>query len=161
MSKGISKLCTKKKLLYKRFKKSGSLVAEQQFKECNSKLKKPIRRSHINYLLGISKTARSNPKNFWNYIIRSSTKDSSQLSFSIDDGDITDPFNIAHAFKNNFSSKFGTSPPVDLNDLPDYSSSHGGASFSFEIFLWMKLLIFSKCLTLTSPLVQMVSFPFS
>ena len=68
MSKEIRKLCTKKKILYKRFKKSSSHSAEQKFKECSKQLKKAIRKSHSNYSLGISKIAGTNPKKFWNYV---------------------------------------------------------------------------------------------
>ena len=54
MTKDIRKLCTKKKLLYKRFKKSGSIVVEQQFKDCSRKLKRAIRKSgHVDNALTI------------------------------------------------------------------------------------------------------------
>ena len=133
MTKDIKKLCTKKKRLYKKFKKSGCQVAEKQFKECSNNLKKTIRKRHSVYSLNISKTAGINPKKFWNYV-RSNTKDSSQLSFTTDDGDLTDPQDIACAFNKHFSSNFGTSSHVDLNCLPDSPPSHGGACFSFDSF---------------------------
>ena len=62
MTKEIRKLCTRKRLLNKQFKRSGSHITEQQFKECSSNLKKAIWKSHNNYVLGISKIAGTNPK---------------------------------------------------------------------------------------------------
>ena len=133
MTKEIRKLCTRKKILYKRFKNSGSHVVEKQFKECSKMLKKAIKKSHRSYSLGISQTAKSNPKKFWNYV-RSSTKEPSQLSFSTSDGDLTDPHAIACAFNNHFAGNFGTSSSVDLNSLPNSPPSHGGDCFSFDSF---------------------------
>ena len=133
MTKEIRKLCTRKKLLYKRFKKSGSHITEQQFKECSSNLKRAIRKSHSNYSLSISKIAGTNPKKFWNYV-RSSTKESSQLSFTTENGDLTDSLDIACAFNSHFSNNFGTSSSIDLGCLPNSPPSHGGPCFSFDMF---------------------------
>ena len=129
MTKEIRKLCTRKRLLNKQFKRSGSHITEQQFKECSSNLKKKaIWKSHNNYVLGISKIAGTNPKKKWNYV-RSSTKESSQLSFTIDNGDLTDSLDIACAFNSHFSNNFGTSSFIDLHCLPNSPSSHGGSCF--------------------------------
>ena len=68
MNKDIRKMCTRKKLLYKRAKNSGSEVAWQQFKECSNKVKALGRKSHKDYTYGISVNAKYNPKKFWSYI---------------------------------------------------------------------------------------------
>ena len=68
MNKDIRKMCTRKKLLYKRAKSSGSGVAWQQFKECSNKVKALARKSHRDYTYGISVNAKYNPKKFWSYI---------------------------------------------------------------------------------------------
>ena len=46
MTKEIRKMCTRKKLLYKRAKSCNSDVAWQQFKECSNKVKALIRKSN-------------------------------------------------------------------------------------------------------------------
>ena len=68
MNKDIRKMCTRKKLLYKRAKSSGSEVAWQKFKECSNKVKALVRKSHKDYTYGISVNAKYNPKKFWSYI---------------------------------------------------------------------------------------------
>jgi hypothetical protein len=134
MSKEIRKICTKKKVLYKRFKKNNSHSNEQKFKECSKQLKNAIRRSHSNYSMGISKIAGSNPKKFWNYV-RSCKKGSSQISFTTNDGELTEPVEIAHAFNCHFSNNFGdSSVPIDLSSLTSSPPSHGGDCLSFEYF---------------------------
>ena len=134
MNKEIRKLCTKKKMLYKRAKASKSAVAQQQFKDCSNKLKALIRKSHSSYTYSISKNFKSNPKKFWSYIA-STKKCSDNLSFTIDDVIVNDSMDIANAFNKHFSSKFdGMYDPLDLALLIDSPTSHGGSSFSFDPF---------------------------
>ena len=68
MNKDIRRMCTRKKLLYKRANSSNSEVAWQQFKECSNKVKALVRKNHRDYNYGISVNAKRNPKKFWSYI---------------------------------------------------------------------------------------------
>ena len=85
MTKEIRKLCTKKKMLYKRAKCSKSVVAQQQFKDCSRKLKSLIRKNHSMYTNTISNDYQTNPKRFWSYVA-SKSKCPDNSCFSIDDG---------------------------------------------------------------------------
>ena len=132
INKDIRKLCTKKKMLYKRSKVSKSPVALQQFKDCSNKLKAAIRKSHKNYTYDISANVKSNPKKFWSYVA-SSKKCSENTCFTVDNDVITDPKDIADVFNTHFSSKFvDMYEPIDLDSLPDSIPSHGAAPFSFD-----------------------------
>lgn len=134
MNKDIRKMCTKKKLLYKRAKSSNSDVAWQQFKECSSKVKSLIRKSHRDYTHDISVNAKCNPKKFWSYIA-SQRKCSDNSCFTIDDTVVSNPFDIANAFNKHFSSKFdGMYNPLDLSSLPDTPTSHGAPPLCFDFF---------------------------
>ena len=134
MTKEIRKMCTRKKLLYKRAKSSNSDVAWQQFKECSNKVKALIRKSHMDYTHDISVNAKRNPKKFWSYV-SSQRKGSDNTSFTIDDNVVSDPSDIADAFNNHFASKFdGVYNPLHLSSLLDVSTSHGGPPLCFDPF---------------------------
>ena len=134
MNKDIRKMCTRKKLLYKRAKSSGSEVAWQQFKECSNKVKALVRKSHRDYTYGISVNAKYNPKKFWSYI-SSLRKDCDNVCFTINGTTVSNPSNIADEFNNHFCSKFdGIYKPLDLSSLPDTPTSHGASPLSFDSF---------------------------
>ena len=134
MNKDIRKMCTRKKLLYKRAKSSGSEVAWQQFKECSNKVKALVRKSHRDYTYGISVNAKYNPKKFWSYI-SSLRKDCDNTCFTINGTTVSNPSDIADKFNNHFCSKFdGIYKPLDLSSLPDTPTSHGAPPLSFDSF---------------------------
>ena len=140
MSKEIRKLCTKKKMLYKRAKLSKSAVVQQQFKDCSNRLKAMVRKSHSRYTYSISENFKSNPKKFWSYIA-STKKSSDNFSFTIDNNVVSDPKIIASAFNNHFASKFDDMyDPLDLAALTDSIPSHGAAPFSFLPFTVSEVL---------------------
>ena len=134
MTREIRKLCTKKKMLYKRAKCSKSVAAQQQFKDCSRKLKSVIRKNHSMYTNTISNDYQTNPKRFWSYVA-SKRKCPDNSCFSIDDGIVNDTETIASAFNKHFSSKFeGTYDPLDVTSLDDSPPIHGGAPISFDPF---------------------------
>ena len=136
MNKDIRKMCTRKKLLYKRAKSSGSEVAWQQFKECSNKVKALVRKSHKDYTYGISVNAKYNPKKFWSYI-SSLRKDCDNVCFRpiINGTTVSNPSDIADEFNNHFCSKFdGIYKPLDLSSLPDTTTSHSAPPLSFDSF---------------------------
>ena len=134
MNKDIRKMCTRKKLLYKRAKSSDSEVAWQQFKECSNKVKALVRKSHRDYTYGISVNAKYNPKKFWSYI-SSLRKDCDNTCLTINGTTVSNPSDIADKFNNHFCSKFdGIYKPLDLSSLPDTPTSHGAPPLSFDSF---------------------------
>ena len=134
MNKDIRKMCTRKKLLYKRAKSSGSEVAWQQFKECSNKVKALVRKSHRDYTYDISVNVKYNPKKFWSYI-SSLRKDCDNTCFTINGTTVSNPSDIADKFNNHFCSKFdGIYKPLDLSSLPDTPTSHGAPPLSFDSF---------------------------
>lgn len=134
MTKEIRKLCTKKKMLYKRSKCSKSVAAQQQFKDCSNKLKSLIRKSHSMYTYDISNDYGNNPKRFWSYV--ASKKKCPDIScFSIDGDAVNDTETIASAFNKYFSSKFdGMYDPIDLTSIDDSPPIHGTSPISFNPF---------------------------
>ena len=82
MTRDIRKMCTKKKLLYKRAESSNSDIAWQKFKECSNKVRAFIRKSHKDNTYNISLNAKRNPKKFWSYVA-SKRKCSDNNSFNI------------------------------------------------------------------------------
>ena len=134
MNKDIRKMCTRKRLLYKRAKNSGSEVAWQQFKECSNKVKALVRKSHKDYTYGIPVNAKYNPKKFWSYI-SSLRKDCDNVCFTINGTTVSNPSDIADEFNNHFCSEFdGIYKPLDLSSLPDTPTSHGAPPLSFDSF---------------------------
>ena len=134
MNKDIRKMCTRKKLLYKRAKSSNSEVAWQQFKECSNRVKALVRKSHKDYTYGISVNAKYNPKKFWSYI-SSLRKDCDNTCFTVNGTTVSDPSDIADKFNNHFCSKFdGIYKPLDLSSLPDTPTLHGAPPLFFDSF---------------------------
>ena len=140
MSIEIRKLCTKKKMLYKRAKLSKSAVAQQQFKDCSNRLKAMIRKSHSSHTYSISENFKSTPKKFWSYVA-STKKSSDNFSFTTDNDVVSDLRIITSAFNNHFASKFdGMYDPLDLASLTVSIPSHGAALFSFLPFTVTEVL---------------------
>ena len=135
VNKDVRKMCTKKKLLYKKAKCSKSDVAWCNFKQCSNKLKSLIRKNHKTYTYDISCNAKRNPKKFWSYV-SSLRKGSDNTCFTINGNVVSNHIDIADAFNMHFSSKFdGIYNPLVLESLPDTTTSHGAPPLCFDEFI--------------------------
>ena len=133
ISKGIKKLCRKKRNLYLKAKQLGTFESWEAYKLSSALCKKEIRKAHRAYILGIAKDANHNLKKFWRFI-SSQRKTSNVTSFYFDDTLFTSANEISQNFMHFFASN-GSQPyiPVDISNL-DSSCDSSSASINFSSF---------------------------
>ena len=110
ISCNLIKLCRKKKLLYKRAKKSGKESDWVDYCKFNNQLKKECNSARWRYINNLTEELKSNtsPKPFWNYV-KSKRKGSSDLvSLKVNDEFLNDDISIANSMNHYFSSVFTT-----------------------------------------------------
>ena len=102
----LIKLCRKKKLLYKRAKKSRKESDWVNYRKFNNQLKKECNSARWRYINNLTEELKSNtsPKPFWNYV-KSKRKGSSDLvSLKVNDEFLNDDISIANSINHDFSS---------------------------------------------------------
>ena len=119
INRNLIKLCRKKKLLYKRAKKSSKESDWVNYRKLNNHLKKECNSARWRYINNLTEDLKSNtsPKPFWNYV-KSKRKGSSDLvSLKVNDELLNDDISIANSMNYYFSSVFTIE---DQANFPDF-----------------------------------------
>ena len=115
----LIKLCRKKKLLYKRAKKSSKESDWFNYRKFNNQLKKECNSARWRYINNLTEELKSNTsqKPFWSYV-KSKRKGSSDLvSLKVNDEFLNDDISIANSMNHYFSSVFTVE---DQANIPDF-----------------------------------------
>ena len=118
----LKKSIIDKKILHRKYKQTGSLIAYNKFKELRAKCNALSRSDYLRYISEIEIAIPSNINNFWNFINNMKKDNSIPSSMFLNNCRAESPPSVCNLFAQNFSSVYNSSDCVS-DFAPTWSDS--------------------------------------
>lgn len=118
--------------LWKRYKKTGSEIVYNQFKEIRSSTKKEIDIAHKNYLRNIEYNIKTDVKSFWDYVNTKRGTSNVPDTMVYNDKNLENMDEIVNSFANFFGNAFAA--PSNISDITDHEIYNNCATLHLTEF---------------------------